>query len=382
MPRVILGADRCALQPGTHTIGGRAAGALPLAALEWRASVATITVPVAGGGRAMIRRTTAAIVVRLDDVPLGIAPAVLDDGATIEFDGCRLTFQTDDTGTSEVAMVDRDGWDVGTPSLIAAPPQLTSAIGARLVNVRTGTSFALTDRRIVIGRDDTCDLVVDAKEVSRRHASISPVAGGYLLRDESANGTLVNDVAIGGTCLLTHGDIVSLHETHWRYDVEGQPEEVIGSRDGEVTQVLDLSRIARSLSGVAPGRRVSCALEIVRGRFAGATFEVDKAVCSIGRGRSADVRVHDESVSASHATLLRKAGVWYVVDLRSANGTFVDGSRISGERELSTGARLNVGSVEFVFRSFTDGVEEVRARPVETGWWSRLRRYFGGRTAT
>lgn len=329
----------------------------------------------------MIRRTTAAIVVRLDDTPLGIAPVELHDGATIDFDGCRLTYQTDDTGTSELAIADRDGWADSVPARVVTTPQLTTAIGARLVNVRTGTSLALTDRRIVIGRDDSCDLIVDEKEVSRRHASISPVAGGYLLRDESANGTLVNDVAISGTYLLAHGDVVSMHETHWRYDVEGMTDDTIESRDGEVTQVLDLSRIARSLGGPVGGRRVSCTLEIVRGRYAGATFDVDKAVCAIGRARGADVRVHDESVSGSHATLLRKAGVWYVVDLRSANGTFVDGSRISGERELPTGARLNVGSVEFVFRSFTDGVEEVRARPVETGWWNWLRRRLRGGTA-
>jgi pSer/pThr/pTyr-binding forkhead associated (FHA) protein len=123
-------------------------------------------------------------------------------------------------------------------------------------------------------------------------------------------------------------------------------------------------------------RRVPTAsLEIIRGPFAGASFQIDRPVCSIGRGDQSDVRLRDESVSSAHATLLRKGDTWYVVDLRSVNGTFVDGYSVAGERELHTGATLRVGTVEMLFRSFVAGVEEKHARR-KSGWLGWLKRLF------
>jgi pSer/pThr/pTyr-binding forkhead associated (FHA) protein len=382
MPLLILGADRCSLHPGTHTIGGRGADALQLAALDWHSAVATITVPPPGTGPALIRRITAAVVVRLDDEPMGIASAELHNGATIDFDGCRLIYETDNTGKSAVATHDSANgsggargreWTPERPVRRTREPALPLAtgIGARLVNVQTGHSFALTDRRIVIGRDESCDVVIGGKGISRRHASVSPVGGGYLLRDESANGTTVNGAPVAGTYLLAHGDVVRMHDEELRFDVEGMTE-AAPAKDNEATQILDLTHITRGLGGAQNGRRISCTLEIERGPFAGATFELDKPVCAIGRARHNDVKVRDDSVSATHATLLRKGAIWYVVDLRSANGTFVDGSRVAGERELPSGARLKVGAVELIFRSFTDGVEEGGVRRIKVGLWQWL----------
>jgi pSer/pThr/pTyr-binding forkhead associated (FHA) protein len=104
-------------------------------------------------------------------------------------------------------------------------------------------------------------------------------------------------------------------------------------------------------------------------------FHIERPVCSIGRGEQSDVRLRDDSVSTAHATLLRKGDTWYVVDLRSVNGTFVDGYRVAGERELPTGATLRVGAVEMIFRSFVAGVEAppvVKPSSGIVGWIKRL----------
>ena len=374
MPQLLHGADRCLLLPGTHSIGGRGADALELSALEWSSAVATVTVPRPGMGIAVIQRTTAAIVVRLNDEPLGIAPAGLHNGDTIAFDRVRLTYQTDNTGKSAVTAFDERGneWE-HRPSRsreIAAP--LVSGIGARLLNVSTGAAFALTDRRVVLGRDDACDLFVAGTGISRRHASVSPVSGGFLLRDESANGTKVNGVPVRGTYLLAHGDVIGMNDAEFRFEVEGMSDVSIATPDSNATQILDRSQIARILGGPPHGRRLSCTLAIVRGPHTGATFEMDKPVFAIGRARHNDVKLGDESVSSSHATLLRKGTVWYVVDLHSANGTFVDGSRVSGERELPPGGHLKIGAAEFVFRSFADGVEDGGTRRPKRSLWEQL----------
>ena len=376
MPSFVVGEERCRLRPGTNTIGGSGADALQLSALDWHAPVATITVPHAGTGHVLIQRTCASVVVRLNDELLGIAPAELSNGATVDFKGCRLTFEADNTGQSNAAATDPvHGSERFVPRTRDAP-RLASGIGARLVNVRTGGALTLTDRRVLIGRDESCDLVLSGKGVSRRHASVSPVDGGYLLRDESANGTKVNGTPVIATYLLAHGDVVQLHDEELRYDVEGMTDVTGPGTNSEATQILDLSQIRRSLETTTGGRRLSCTLEIVRGPFAGATFELNKPVCAIGRAQHNDVVVRSESVSAAHATLLHKRVAWYVVDLRSANGTFVDGSRVAGERELSSGARLKVGEVEMMFRSFADGVDEGSARAMKTGFRKWLARFM------
>jgi pSer/pThr/pTyr-binding forkhead associated (FHA) protein len=106
----------------------------------------------------------------------------------------------------------------------------------------------------------------------------------------------------------------------------------------------------------------------VRGPYSGASFSIDRPVCTIGRAAESDVRIRDESVSASHATLLRKGTTWFVVDLRSANGTFVDGLRIAGERELTCGSRLKIGRVELMFRALDGGGETAIASTRAPSW--------------
>ena len=365
MPSLILGEERCELRPGTNTIGGRGADALPLPALEWKSAVATITVPPPGMGAALIRRTSASVVVRVNDELLGIAAAELFHGSVIEFKGCRLTFEAVEPSAIAAATSSAHQYSAVLPHKVLS---LATGIGARLINVQTGKAFALTDRRVVIGRDESCDIVIVGMGISRRHASVSPVAGGYLLRDESANGTKVNGAAVIATYLLAHGDVVQLNDEELRYDVEGSVAVAASGTNSEATQILDLSQVRRSLDSTTTGRRLSCTLEIVRGPYAGATFALDKPVCSIGRAQHNDVIVPAESVSAAHATLLRKGASWYVVDLRSANGTFVDGSRVAGEREVASGARLKVGEVELLFRAFADGEDAGAARPVRVGF--------------
>jgi len=249
-----------------------------------------------------------------------------------------------------------------------------SSGSARLVNVRTGESIELAERRVIVGRDGGCDFVVQGMRVARRHFSVAPVQGGYLLRDESANGTYVNGSRVVGTFLLAPSDVVRVDEEELRFEVDGAAAPRADS-ESVPTTLLDLSYVRAAASAMDITREQSpphATLEIVRGRFTGASFAIDRPVCSIGRGPQSDVRIRDESVSTNHATLLRKGPSWFVVDLRSANGTFVDGSRAAGERELVSGARLKLGAVELVFRSLDGTGEMVVETKRKRSWMRRL----------
>lgn len=383
-PSLRVGDDRCPLEPGVYGLGGRAADAIPLAALATQQRAATLT--VSEDYVVTLQRLTAAIVVRINGETVGIGPVVLRSGARIDFGSCSLTFETDSPastnapngGTAERARVlaltgsgrARGGLSAQTSSAADAGQNA----GAALVNARTGVRHSLAARRILIGRDDSCDVVVLGNSVSRRHASIMPVAGGFMLRDESANGTLVNGVRVVGTYLLGSGDVVRVQDEELRVELDSSA--AISSPRGEMTTQLDLSHITKGMTEeqarAAANRTVNASLEIVRGPFSGACFQVERAVCSIGRGDENDVRIRDDTVSLSHATLLLKRGAWFVADLRSMNGTFVDGSRVSGERELHPGARVRLGAVELVFRAI-DSSPLVPAEPSRPSLWARFK---------
>jgi pSer/pThr/pTyr-binding forkhead associated (FHA) protein len=382
MPLLKSGADRVALRPGTNTLGGRGVDAVPVAALAFQPAVATITVH--GEGPAIIQRSTASVVVRLDDQPLGVGPVELHHGAHIDFPGCRLTYETETAGATSVSPALPESRDSVTAHS-ERQRSSQSTISARLLNVKTGEPFPLpTTRKTVIGRDEKCDLVLPGDGVSRRHASISPVPGGYILADESSNGTIVNGVRMERTHILEHGDLLLLHDEELRFEVEdsargAQSASANGNRAPAPTAVLDLSRLRGELTPkearVAGRPSPTATLEIIRGPFTGAQFHIGRPVAAIGRGEHSDVRIRDESVSTTHATLLRKGDTWYVVDLRSVNGTFVDGYRVAGERVIATGATLRVGTVDLMFRSIAGGEDEPLPRP-QSGGFAGLLRWF------
>jgi hypothetical protein len=77
----------------------------------------------------------------------------------------------------------------------------------------------------------------------------------------------------------------------------------------------------------------------------------------IGRSAEADYLLEDGSVSRKHARLEMRGQSWFVVDLGSANGTFVGGVRI-GESEIAIGQELRIGSVSMKVEPFDSGAPD------------------------
>ena len=72
---------------------------------------------------------------------------------------------------------------------------------------------------------------------------------------------------------------------------------------------------------------------------------------TIGQSDANDVPLSfDKTVSRVHAVLERVASRWYLRDLGSRNGTFVNGERIWGERLIRAGDEIRLGSVRLVAR--------------------------------
>ncbi len=70
----------------------------------------------------------------------------------------------------------------------------------------------------------------------------------------------------------------------------------------------------------------------------------------VGRGSAVGLRVDDAGVSREHASLRRKDGGWWVQDMGSANGTFVNGLPASVSTRLRGGDQISFGPARYVFR--------------------------------
>ena len=91
------------------------------------------------------------------------------------------------------------------------------------------------------------------------------------------------------------------------------------------------------------------ALVITSGPEAGRSFTIGGGQVTIGRADDANIVLDSGSVSRRHARLRRDGDTVTLEDLRSTNGTFLNGDRLTGPARLSVGDTLRLGEVELQF---------------------------------
>ncbi|RRR65492.1 MAG: FHA domain-containing protein [Candidatus Viridilinea halotolerans] len=69
-------------------------------------------------------------------------------------------------------------------------------------------------------------------------------------------------------------------------------------------------------------------------------------VSIIGRSTEVELALNDTFLSSEHARLELRDGVWWLEDLNSTNGTFLNGFEVRGSTELHAGDVVRIGRVE------------------------------------
>ena len=84
------------------------------------------------------------------------------------------------------------------------------------------------------------------------------------------------------------------------------------------------------------------------GLEAGERFDLFGGV-TIGRSSEADIRIEDRFASGVHARVYGRGARYYVEDMNSTNGTYLNGRLVEGEAELNDLDELKIGDTELRF---------------------------------
>jgi diguanylate cyclase (GGDEF)-like protein len=86
---------------------------------------------------------------------------------------------------------------------------------------------------------------------------------------------------------------------------------------------------------------------IHNGPLKGRSVQINKNSASIGRGPDNDVRINESSVSKRHAIIFKTPNGYSIEDLKSQNGTWIDGSLISNGKKIAieSGIPISLGNV-------------------------------------
>lgn len=251
-------------------------------------------------------------------------------------------------------------------------------------------SIQLTPNPAIIGRSQTSALVLPSTSVSRAHASayMRPEDGAVVIADQgSSNGVRVDGQVIGGPTLIDASNLVEISEFVLRVDpgqqpavtpavlppgappppgalqdvptagITAPPPEAQYPPPGmpqppPLTQEAEeMGTILEPHAGAAQALAMSPrTLQLVGsgGTFDGTVFDLEQPLLFVGRTDDNQLPLNDPSVSRRHAQIrISSTGEGFtLLDLRSSNGTFVDGKRVK-RVDCAPGSVVRFGELVF-----------------------------------
>lgn len=112
-----------------------------------------------------------------------------------------------------------------------------------------------------------------------------------------------------------------------------------------------------------PAAPKGCRLIVVAGPDLGLEWSFKKAEITIGRAAENDIDFTDIAVSRTHARIVREGETFFLTDLGTDNGTFLNGVKIEHEA-LSSGDELIVGARTLRFVELTEAPATAAAHPI------------------
>ncbi len=223
-------------------------------------------------------------------------------------------------------------------SVSTVPPQLVVTVAGS-----EPVTHLLDKDRITLGRADDNDIVVLSMIVSRYHAAVELTPAGYeiVVIPGATNTLTVQGRPVVGRQLLSHEDVLRI--------------------DSELPGMMVSMTYLSPLHAAA---KIPFAIK----------FDA-KDKLTFGRDASNDVILNKPNVSRFHAQVTRVGKRYYVTDMRSSNGTFVNDKRVEGDIWLNPQDTIRVGPYKFLlgedqFTQF-DETEGMRVEAYNINKWVR-----------
>ena len=284
-------------------------------------------------------------------------PQVLTDGAEIRLGSqIILAFNQPPLGGQPVVEISADGVQFlqgdqaartvkeGNFTADSIQSSIANAPTTLLVTIagQQPKRFTLTKDRITLGRAEDNDIVVASPIISRHHATLEKTSLGYeiVIAPGVINTLTCQGCPVTDRKLLSHADILRI--------------------DSEIPGMMV------SMLYLAPSQAVVRTLNVQFG---------DKEKLTFGRDASNDVICDNPRVSRFHAQVIRVGRRYYITDLRSANGTFVNDQRVQGNVWLNPQDAIRIGPYKLVMGEdqFTryDETEGLRVEAYHLNKWVR-----------
>lgn len=91
-------------------------------------------------------------------------------------------------------------------------------------------------------------------------------------------------------------------------------------------------------------------LVVTEGVLAGTRLTLGEEPITIGRSEDSTLVITDDYASARHARLVPRGGQWYVEDLGSTNGTYLDRVKVTAPTPVPLGVPIHIGRTSIELR--------------------------------
>jgi hypothetical protein len=91
-------------------------------------------------------------------------------------------------------------------------------------------------------------------------------------------------------------------------------------------------------------------LVVTEGALRGTTLPLSTSAVLIGRAPSCTLVLDDDYSSSRHARIFPQNGAWYVEDLGSTNGTYLEGQRLEVPVPVQPGEEIRIGQTTMVLQ--------------------------------
>lgn len=92
-----------------------------------------------------------------------------------------------------------------------------------------------------------------------------------------------------------------------------------------------------------PTRALATKLVVTEGPLAGRTIQLGGQPLLIGRAQDAGLVLEDDYASGRHARIFPQGSRWFLEDLGSTNGTFVQGNQLTRTMAIDPGTPVRIG---------------------------------------